>query len=162
MIPTRNGKRNARLRLIFDNGAEGEHLLRSLATQLYKDPGGRRISDPEADTLFNHQPTATTVAAPEGRVTGCIYVVKSLSPLAEIARLDGNLFKIGFTTGQTEDRIRNAKDDPTFLLAPVYPVRTYNAIDLNTNKFENMMHRFFAEARRHRDYGPFRKAFSAT
>ena len=45
---TRNGKRNARLRLIFDNGTEGENLLRSLATQLYKDPNGRRISDPEA------------------------------------------------------------------------------------------------------------------
>jgi len=144
---TRNGKRNARLRLIFDNGAEGENLLRSLATQLYKDPDGRRISDPEAGALFNPQRTTTTVAAPEGRITGCIYVVKSLSPLPEISRLDGHLFKIGFTTGQFEDRIRNAKDDPTFLLAPVYPVRTYDAIHLNTNKFENLMHRFFAEAR---------------
>jgi len=144
---TRNGKRNARLRLIFDNGAEGENLLRSLATQLYKDPNGRRISDSEAGVLFNPRPTTTTAAAPEGRITGCIYVVKSLSPSAEISRLDGHLFKIGFTTGQFEDRIRNAKDDPTFLLAPVYPVRTYDAIDLNTNKFENLMHRFFAEAR---------------
>jgi hypothetical protein len=26
-------------------------------------------------------------------------------------------------------------------------VRTYDAIDLNTNKFENLVHRFFAEAR---------------
>jgi len=144
---TRNGKRNARLRLIFENGTEGENLLRSLATQLYKDPSGRRISDPEAGALFNPQPTTTTVAAPEGRVTGCIYVLKSLSPLPEISRLDGHLFKIGFTTGKFEDRIRKAKDDPTFLLAPVHPVRTYDAIELNTNKFENLMHRFFAEAR---------------
>jgi hypothetical protein len=53
----------------------------------------------------------------------------------------------GFTTGRFEDRIRNAKDDPTFLLAPIHPVRTYDAIDMNTNKFENLMHRFFAEAR---------------
>jgi hypothetical protein len=144
---TRNGKPNARLRLIFDNGTEGENLLRSLATQLYKDPNGRRISDPEAGALFNPQSMTATVAAPEARITGCIYVVKSLSPLPEISRLDGHLFKIGFTTGQFEDRIRNAKDDPTFLLAPVYPVRTYDAIDLNTSKFENLMHRFFADAR---------------
>jgi hypothetical protein len=74
-------------------------------------------------------------------------VVKSLSGQSEISRLDGNLFKIGFTTGKFEDRIRTAKDDPTFLLAPVHPVRTYDAIDMNTNKFENLMHRFFAAAR---------------
>jgi len=42
----RNGKRNARLRVIFDNGTEGQNLLRSLARELYKDPNGRRISDP--------------------------------------------------------------------------------------------------------------------
>jgi hypothetical protein len=143
----RNGKRNARLRLIFENATEGENLLRSLATELYKDPNGRRISDPVAGPLFNEEPTTTTVEAPAGRVTGCIYVVKSLSSIPEIARLHDNLFKIGFTTGRFEDRIRNAKDDPTFLLAPVHPVRTYDAIDMNTNKFENLMHRFFAEAR---------------
>ncbi len=143
----RNGKRNARLRLIFENGTEGENLLRSLATELYKDPNGRRISDPIAGPLYNPEPTTKTVEAPEGRVTGCIYVVKSLSALPEIARLHDNLFKIGFTTGRFEDRIRNAKDDPTFLLAPIHPVRTYEAIDMNTNKFENLMHRFFADAR---------------
>ena len=139
--------------MIFENGTEGENLLRSLATELYKDPNGRRISDPEAGPLFNPEPTTKSVEAPEGRITGCIYVVKSLSPLPEIARLDGNLFKIGFTSGRFEDRIRNAKDDPTFLLAPVHPVRTYDAINLNTNKFENLMHRFFAE---HQDV-PVRK-----
>ncbi|MFX8215234.1 GIY-YIG nuclease family protein, partial [Acinetobacter baumannii] len=48
----RNGKRNARLRLIFDNGTEGQNLLRYLATQLYKHPNGRRISDPNAGPLF--------------------------------------------------------------------------------------------------------------
>jgi hypothetical protein len=143
----RNGKRNARLRLLFENGTEGENLLRSLATELYKDPSGRRISSPEAGPLFDTEPTTEKVAAPKSRVTGCIYVVKSLSTAPEIAKLDGHLFKIGFTTGSFEDRIRAAKDDPTFLLAPIHPVRTYDAIDLNTSKFETLLHRFFAEAR---------------
>jgi hypothetical protein len=74
-------------------------------------------------------------------------VVKSRSPLPEIKKLEGNLFKIGFTTGKFEDRIRNAKDDPTFLLAPVHPVRTYATVDMNANKFENLLHRIFTEAR---------------
>lgn len=143
----RNGKRNARLRLIFENGTEGENLLRSLATELYKDPSGRRISSPEVGPLFGDVPSTETALAPRGQAAGCIYVVRSLSSEANITRLDGHLYKIGFTTGSFEDRLRNAKDDPTFLLAPVYPVRVYDAVDLNPNKFENLLHRFFSEVR---------------
>ena len=143
----RNGKRNARLRLIFENGTEGENLLRSLATELYKDPNGRRISAPEAGPIFDPEANTISGAVPGDRLTGCIYVVKSLSQLPEITRLDGNLFKIGFTTGKFEDRIAAAKDDPTFLMAPVHPVRTYDAVNLNPNKFENLLHRFFGAAR---------------
>ncbi len=143
----RNGKRNARLRLIFENGTEGENLLRSLATELYKDPSGRRISSTEAGPLFGSQTEVERIAAPTSRVTGCIYVVKSLSMAPEITGLEGRLFKIGFTTGSFQDRVRGAKDDPTFLFAPVHPVRTYDAVDLNTNKFEYLLHRFFSEAR---------------
>jgi len=49
----RGGKRNARLRLIFDNGTEGRNLLRSLAAELYKDLNGRRVTDPNAGPLFD-------------------------------------------------------------------------------------------------------------
>lgn len=144
----RNGKRNARLRLIFDNGTEGQNLLRSLATELYKDPNGRRISDPSAGPLFGSpQSTQIQSAQPQERVTGLIYVVKSLSKLPEIARLDGNLFKIGFTTGALEARLKGADDDPTFLMAPVKPIMSYQAINLNANAFERLIHHFFGEAR---------------
>ena len=145
----RNGKRNARLRLIFDNGTEGNNLLRSLATELYKDPNGRRISDPNPGPLFGAAETQTVAlpAGPGERVTGLIYVVKSLSKLPEIASLEGQLYKIGFTTGKLETRIRAATDDPTFLMAPVKPVMTYEAINLNANAFERLVHHFFAQAR---------------
>lgn len=144
----RNGKRNARLRVIFDNGTEGQNLLRSLATELYKDPNGRRISDPNPGPLFG-APTTELVreAAPKERVTGLIYVVRSLSTEPEIARLHGQLFKIGFTTGSLETRLRAAADDPTFLMAPVAPVMSYEAINLNVNAFERVLHHLFAEAR---------------
>jgi hypothetical protein len=144
----RNGKRNARLRLIFENGTEGENLLRSLATELYKDPNGRRISDPEAGPLFNPEPTTASVAvAPGERVTGVIYVVRSLSSQPDIKSLDGHLFKIGVTTGTMEDRIRNASDDPTFLLAPVHPLCTFDIINLSAARVESLLHRFFADVR---------------
>lgn len=137
----RNGKKNARLRLIFDNGMEGDHLLRSLATQLYKDPNGRRVITTDAGPLFDQRPD-------EGDThTGMIYVVKSLSDDPEIRKLDGMLHKIGFTSGTMEVRIQNAKDDPTFLMAPVRPVAIYTLYNINKVKLEHLLHNFFAEAR---------------
>ncbi|MCP4185652.1 MAG: GIY-YIG nuclease family protein [Hyphomicrobiales bacterium] len=136
----RNGKPNARLRLIFDNGTEGNNLLRSLATELYKDPNGRRVTSTDAGPLFD-------APIEEGDTqTGMIYVVKSLSDNPEIIKYDGLLHKIGFTSGKMEVRIQNAKDDPTFLMAPVQPVATYTLYNIDKVKLEHLLHGFFADA----------------
>lgn len=157
----RNGKTNARLRLIFDNGTEGDNLLRSLSAELYKDgPAGRgrRVTAPEGGPLFTGRydsearakkdsTTGGTGFAGSEKHSGEIYVVRSLSSNPEIGKLDGYLFKIGFTTGSVETRIATAKDDPTFLLAPVHPVKIYRVYNINTVKMENLLHRFFGDAR---------------
>jgi T5orf172 domain len=143
----RNGKKNARLRVVFENGTECQYLSRSFGSELYRDPLGRRLSDPDAGPLFNPEPNTVSVPSDKDRVTGHIYIVRSLSPQPEIKELDGQLFKIGFTTGSVEDRLRGAADDPTFLLAPVHPVKAYVAVNMNTSKFETLIHRFFDEAR---------------
>jgi Meiotically up-regulated gene 113 len=137
----RNGKKNARLRLIFDNGTEGNNLLRSLATELYKDPNGRRVTTTEMGPLFADMPDAGDAQ------TGMIYVVKSLSVDPEIQKLDGVLHKIGFTSGSMGVRIQNAKDDPTFLMAPVHPVTTYTLYNIDRVRLEHLLHDFFAAAR---------------
>ena len=49
---TEQGRRNARLRLIFDNGTESRGLLRSFQRALYKDEAGRRVTEPVAGPLF--------------------------------------------------------------------------------------------------------------
>lgn len=49
---TPNGELNARLRVIYDNGTESDLLLRSLQRALYKDPAGRRVTEPNAGPLF--------------------------------------------------------------------------------------------------------------
>ncbi len=141
----RNGKKNARLRLIFDNGTEGNNLLRSLATELYKDSNGRRVTTPYAGPLFDDK---FDDKVEDGDVqTGMLYVVKSLSDDSEIRNLDGLLHKIGFTSGKMEVRIQNAKDDPTFLMAPVHPVTTYTLYNIDKVKLEHLLHSFFADAR---------------
>lgn len=80
-------------------------------------------------------------------MTGVIYVVRSLSKQSEIAGLAGQLFKIGLTTGSIETRLRAAAGDPTFLMAPVAPVMTDEAINLTVSAFERILHHLFAEAR---------------
>jgi|SRR5882724_1318465 len=157
----RGGKANARLRLIFDNGTESDNLLRSLAAELYKDgPAGRgrRVTSAEAGPLFDERADKRTLGTvspdadvrqvqPDDKLAGHIYIVRSLSSDPEIRKLDGHLYKIGFTTGDVQTRISAAKDDPTFLLAPVHPVKTFTVYNLNTAKMENLLHRFFGGAR---------------
>lgn len=51
----KGGKVNARLHLVFENGTESNMLLRSLATELYKDESGRRIIPTELDFEINEE-----------------------------------------------------------------------------------------------------------
>jgi hypothetical protein len=51
---TEQGRRNARLRLVFDNGTESRGLLRSFQRALYKDEAGRRVTEAEAGPLFGN------------------------------------------------------------------------------------------------------------
>lgn len=142
----RGGKKNARLRTIFDNGTEGENLLRSLAVELYKDPNGRRVTNPKAGPLFNK--TAELKKDSEflydDKNPGVIiYVVRSLSDDPRIRSLDGTLFKIGSTSQVLKKRIQNAKNDPTFLFAAVHPVASYTIKNTTTKKLEKLIHKFF-------------------
>lgn len=133
----KNKKVNARLRCIFENGTEGDLLLRSLARNLYKD--GRRITENE-DRLMDDLNNITE----EDGQTGFIYILRSLSTDPQIASLD-NLYKIGFSTVPVEERIKNAKDDPTYLMAPVHIVEAFECFNLNPQKLELLLHKFFGK-----------------
>ncbi len=77
--------------------------------------------------------------------TGFIYVCKSLSDDPQIANLD-DLFKIGFTRQSVEERTKKAKDEPAYLMAAVDVIAEYQIFDVNTQKFELLLHTFFAES----------------
>lgn len=127
------GKTNARLRCIFENGTESDMLLRSLAAELYKH--GRRVTDNE-DTLLDN-------VREDDISTGYIYVLKSLSTDPQIRSIE-NLYKVGFTSGSVENRIRNAENESTYLYAPVKIVTTYQVYNMNGSKFENTIHHALA------------------
>lgn len=132
------GKTNARLRCIFENGTESNMLLRSLARELYKD--GRRVTEHEEKLLSEFSGITD-----EDENTGFIYVLRSLSEKSEIKSIS-HLFKVGFSTIPVEQRIKNASDDPTFLMAPVAIVSSYQCYNLNPQKLELLLHRFFGSS----------------
>lgn len=136
----KNGKVNARLRCIFENGTESNMLLRSLATELYKDETGRRILDSVEKSLEGLEQIR------EGdEKSGYLYVLQSLSDVPEIANTK-NLFKIGYSTVPVPERIKNAAEEPTYLMAPVKIISAFECYNLNPQKFELLLHTFFGNA----------------
>jgi len=140
-MTVRGGKRDHRLRIIFSNGTESDPLLSSFRGALADDTTARAIHrhglgamDPdwEADRID---------------LTGTVYVVRSKSKEPQIAEVSGILLKIGVTTQEVRRRVADARNDPTFLLAPVEVVATYDLINLNWRKVEGLLHRFFDAAR---------------
>ncbi len=136
-----NGETDARLRVIYSNGTESDLLLRSLQRALYKDEGGRRITEPNAGPLFAGE------SAEGDQASGVIYVLRSKSDHPVVAANRPLLHKIGVTGGTIEQRIANARLDPTFLMADVEVVASYELYNINRTKLENLIHRIFGPAR---------------
>ena len=127
--------------VIYSNGTESNLLLRSLQRALYKDEAGRRITEPVAGPLF------TDNEDEDDQASGTIYVLRSKSDHPTVASNREVLHKIGVTSGKVERRISNAKIDPTFLMADVEIVATYELFNINRTKLENVIHRVFGPAR---------------
>ncbi|HEY9040061.1 MAG TPA: GIY-YIG nuclease family protein [Roseovarius sp.] len=136
-----SGNIDRRLRVIYDNETENNLLARSLQKALTQDPSGRRITDPEAGPLFEQAEPV------EGSESGTIYILQSLSDHPIIAENRNLIHKIGVTGGDVKRRIANAEKEATFLMAPVKVVATFSLYDINRGALENLLHRFFSEAR---------------
>jgi hypothetical protein len=76
---------------------------------------------------------------------GWIYILKSKSNNPKIADIK-DLHKIGFSSVAVNARIKNAKNEATYLFSEVEEVATYKIYNSNANKLESLLHRFFANA----------------
>lgn len=124
-VHERNGREDARLRVVFDNGTESNLLMSSLVRRLYEDKDARRISTTSLGPLF------------QGALTGFVYVLRSLSVKPELAKL----LKVGTTAGKVEDRISKAETQAAFLFAPVAIVDTYELVGFSAKESERLLHR---------------------
>ncbi len=139
----KNGYRNAKLHLVYENGTENKGiLLRSFASNLFdKTRHGRMVTEVMSDVMGE---TTVEERAAEYVTTGYIYAVKSLSSNPEISKYQ-NLYKIGFANESVEKRIRNAENDSTYLYAPVKIVATWKVQNFSARKLETVIHHRFSD-----------------
>jgi hypothetical protein len=136
------GRTDARLRVIFDNGTESNLLMRSLQRALHKDDAGRRITEPVAGPLFSNQQQADDDLA-----SGTIYVLRSKSDHPVVAANRQLVHKIGVTNMSVEQRIAGARLQPTFLMADVEVIATYELFNISRSRLEKLLHRVFESAK---------------
>jgi len=131
-----------RTRTIFENGTYSNMLFRSLGKQIQKN--GKLITNTyekiEQDLFVN-----TGLLKEEDVQLGWIYVLKSKSSNTQIANIK-DLYKVGFARNSVDERIKNAKNEATYLFADVQKVATYKVYNRNADKLEGLLHRFFAKA----------------
>lgn len=134
-----------RLRVIFENETEIDYLKHSLIRALFKDPHAKFVD-------FRNQLTSDVSLeniTSKDRVTGYIYILYSKSTAPALAPYinSGRLVKIGYTTQEVAERIKNAENDCTYLEAPVQVKSVLQCYNLNPQKFENLIHAFLCQQR---------------
>lgn len=125
-----------RLRVIFENGTESSMYRQSLAIRLHEKDGQAVVrTSLSAEEIFE-----------EDKETGHIYVLSSESEDPTVKGIP-NLYKIGFSRSEVQKRIRNAANDPTYLMAPVKVEDDYKVYNVQPSKVEALIHKLFAAAR---------------
>jgi hypothetical protein len=134
----RSKHKDGRTRLIYENGMESDIKFRTFGKNLQKD--GYIISessdeDYKALEAFNINDA--------DKPSGWIYVLRSLSTNSEIVNQQ-HLYKIGYSENPIEVRIKNARNEPTYLMDDVEVVASWQTYNMNTNRLEVLIHKVFS------------------
>ena len=138
----KNSKLDGRIYCVFENGTESNMLYRSLGKALYENGSAvTHSSDTDEMEFIKNAQNITD----EDKPTGYVYVLSSLSKDPKIKEIQ-HLYKIGYSTIPVHERIKNAEKEPTYLMAPVKVESEYETYNMNTQKFEQLLHNFFGSA----------------
>ena len=132
---------DARTRCIYENGTESDILLQTLRKNVVGD--GYAVTELQEDG--NGKFFSNSDVTADDKVTGFIYVLSSLSQAPAIKEVK-HLYKIGFSTNSVEQRIANAEKEPTYLMAPVKIQASYKVVNVNSQKFEDLIHQVLKPA----------------
>tara|TARA_B100001093_G_scaffold511501_1_gene579517 strand:+ start:1528 stop:2727 length:1200 start_codon:yes stop_codon:yes gene_type:complete len=125
--------------IIFENGTESNMMFQSLYKSLHTN--GKMVTQ-NVDKVIEEFTETFSGITNEDKETGHIYVLTSQSEKEEIASLE-NLYKIGYSSTSVQERIKNAENEPTYLMAPVKIESSWMCYNMNAQKFESLIHRFF-------------------
>lgn len=134
-----DGKTDARLRIVYDNGTESDHLMLSFSKALYRDPNARRVTAADGDGIGLYD-------TDRQGVIGYVYLARTLSNAPELADFAEQILKIGSTTNTPGSRIAGAANDPTFLFADAVVVQSFEVRGMHPLVIEKGLHAFFAAA----------------
>lgn len=135
-------RKDGRTRIIFENGTESNMLYRSLYKSLLAN--GKAVSE-NSDKVNEQFQENFGVITEEDQEAGFIYILKSKSDKPQITEIK-NLYKIGYSKVPVEERIKNAKVEPTYLMAEVRIVTAFKCYNMNPQKLELLLHTFFGSA----------------
>lgn len=130
---------DGRTHCVFANGTESFILASSIRRSMFENAYVVSDDDRDKDYWLVSEKEAPKYNA------GYIYILNTLSEEAEVKQFR-DLHKIGFTRGNIENRIKNAKKDTTYLCADVAIVDSWECYDLNPQKLESLVHKFFSDA----------------
>jgi hypothetical protein len=135
-------REDGRTRCIFENGTESNMLKRSVEKILYHN--GKVVSHNKEEANKEFLEKFSNVNE-EDKAAGFIYILKSKSDKKEIKEIS-NLYKIGFSSNSVEERIKNASQEPTYLMADVRIIMSYQCYNMNPQVLENLLHGFFGKS----------------
>ena len=135
-------RKDGRTRCVFENGTESNMLYRSLAKILYIN--GQVVTQ-NIDKVNEDFLEKFSNITNEDKEAGYIYVLKSKSKDERITSIK-NLFKIGYSKTDVQERIKNAEKEPTYLMAPVGIQGEWKCFNMNPQKLEQLLHNFFGNS----------------
>lgn len=135
-------REDGRTRCIFENGTESNILKRSVEKNLYAN--GKVVTE-NMNSISEEFIEKFSDITEEDKEAGYIYVLKSESKKEEIASIK-NLYKIGYSTTPVEKRIKNAENEVTYLMASVKIESSWKCYNMNAQKFEKLIHKFFGSS----------------
>lgn len=133
-----NHKIDGRTRCIYENGTESDILIRTLGKSIYIDGYTVQFLDEDINEYVQKKFTVGDLDVS----SGSIYVLRSMSEDEQIKSIK-NLYKIGFTRKSVEERIANAKHEPTYLYADVEIVAEWQVYNIKAIELETAIHRLF-------------------
>lgn len=143
-----------RVTIVYENQLIQKPFDSSLSRDFFRNENSMRVvakTEKGAEYLENLKDALIKLKTNDASnvLTGYVYILKSLSSNTQIREFveTSHLVKIGYCTTSVEERIKNCKNEATYLEGDVEVVAKYKCFNFDPHKLERIIHAFLAEHR---------------